>query len=117
MEEAAKEAKTLRDSALARYAPVLSHRAFSMPIPRWQGRTEGLYASRRRACRRTQQHTYPRRLPPQPVDRLPAGVRRLPQLRVGARPCRAVSAYAQYAPNRRPQRGYRRRDEAGGADL
>ena len=43
------------------------------------------------ARRRVERPAHPWRLPPQPVDRLPAGLRDLPRLRVGARDRRTIS--------------------------
>ena len=70
-----------------------------------------------RARGRAQRPPHPRRLPPQPVDRLPAGLRDLPGLRVGAGRRRGFPADAQHAPHRRAQCRPGRRNAGRGADL
>ena len=79
-----------RDPAFARHAAVLPDRAVALPLPAGPGGAEGVHASGRRARARAQRPPHPRRLPPQPVDRLSAGLRDLPRLRLGPRHRRRV---------------------------
>ncbi len=64
-----------RDPALAQHAAILSDRALALPLSAGPGGAQGVHASRRRAGRRAQRSPHPWRLPPQPVDRLSAGLR------------------------------------------
>ena len=66
---------------------------------------------------RAQRPAHPWRFPPQPVDRLPAGLRILPRLRVGAGGGRGFPRHPQHAPGARPQCRHGRRDARRGADL
>ena len=106
-----------RDPPLARYAAVLPDRALALPLSAGQGGAQGVHPPGRRARRRPQRPAHPWRLPPQPVDRLPAGLRGLPRLRLGAGGGRRVPPLAQHAAHPRPQRRPDRRDARAGADL
>ena len=79
-----------RDPAFARHAAVLPDRALALPLSAGPGGAQGVHPSGRRAAPATQRSAHPRRLPPQPVDRLPAGLRDLPRLRLGARDRRGL---------------------------
>ena len=75
---------TGRDPAFARHAAILPDGAVALPVSAGQGGAEGLHPSGGRARARPQRSADAWRFPPQPVDRLPAGLRGLPRLRVGA---------------------------------
>ena len=110
-------APTQRDPAFARYPAILPDGALALPLSGRPGGAEGFHAPGGRARRRAQRPAHPWRLPPQPVDRLPAGLRALPRLRVGARAGQRVQALAQHAPHRRAQHRPDRRHARADADL
>ena len=106
-----------RDAALPQHPAVLPHRPLAVPLSAGPGGAQGVHASGRRAGGRAQRPPHPWRLPPQPVDRLPAGLRDLPGLRVGAGGGRGLPADPQHAAHPGAQRRPDRRDAGGGADL
>src|SRR6266567_494708 len=105
------------DPTLARYAAILPDRPLPVPLSAGPGGAQGVHASGRRARRRPERPAHPWRLPPQPVDRLPPGLRGLPRLHFGARGGRRLPPLAQHAARARPERRPRRRDARPGADL
>ena len=109
--------RAIRDPAFARYAAVLPDRALALPLSAGPGGAQGVHPSGRRARGRAQRSAHPRRLPPQPVDRLSAGLRELPRLRVGAGDRRRIPPDAQHAAHPRAQRRRGRRNAGAGADL
>ena len=75
-----------------------------VPLSAGPGGAQGVHPSGRRAGGRAQRPAHPWRLPPQPVDRLPAGLRDLPRLRLGAGGRRGFPPDPQHAAHPRPQR-------------
>ncbi len=74
-----------RDPGSTRRSAVLPDRALALPIPARPAGTEDLHPSGRQARRLAERPPDPDRLPPLADDRLPARLRKLPRLRVGAR--------------------------------
>src|SRR5690606_18415957 len=74
------------DAALRPFASVLPYGALTLSVSRRTVRAEGFHASGGRQGARTQRPSYPGRLPPLAEHRLPARLRELPGLRVGAHP-------------------------------
>src|ERR1700730_6259428 len=105
------------DPALPRYAAVLPDRALTLPVLAGAGGTKGIHPLGWRAGCGTQQSAPPWGLPAQPVDRLPARLRALPGLRVGAGHRGRVPPDPQHAPGARPQLRPCRRNADRGADL
>ncbi len=110
-------ARNGRDPAFAQHPAVLSDGAVPVPLSARSGGAQGVHPSGGGARVRAQRPAHPWRLPPQPVDRLPAGMRELPRLRLGARGGGRLPPHPQHAPHPRPQRRPRRRDAGRGAHV
>src|SRR3974390_233429 len=105
------------DPALSRHAAILPYRALALPVSLGPGGAQGVHASRRRAGGRAQRLAHSWRLPPQPVDRIPAPLPDTPRLRVSAGSDGRFQAIPQHAPHRRTQGRDHGRDARLDANL